>query len=68
MPKYSREDFMDVLTLEEIERVTGVPAPERPEAEAEREYREMAWENVQVDVQSRDSLMPIDGDVEDETG
>lgn len=67
MLDYSREDFMDVLTLEEIERLTGLPAPEKPEAETEREYREMAWENVQVDVQSRDSLMPIDGEVEDET-
>ncbi len=68
MPEYSREDFMDVLTLAQIERLTGLPAPEKPEAESERAYRELAWENVQVDVESRDSLMPIDGDVEDERG
>ncbi len=68
MPRYSREDFMDVFSLAEIERLTGLPAPEKPGAAAEREYRELAWENVQVDIQSRDSLMPIDGDVEDETG
>lgn len=66
MPEYDREDFMDVLTLDEIERITDLPAPQAPDAEAERAYREKAWENVQVDVESRDGLMPADGEVEDE--
>ncbi len=63
MPKHSRDDFMNVLTLQEIEQLTGLTAPERPDVDTERAYRESAWESVKVDVESRNGLVSIDGEV-----
>jgi hypothetical protein len=63
MPKHSRDDFMNRLSLQEIEQLTGLPAPEQPDPEAERAYRERAWDNVKVDVASKHSVAPIDGEV-----
>ncbi len=60
MPKHTRDDFMNRLTLQEIELLTGLPAPARPDAETERAYREKAWDDVRVDVESKHSVVPID--------
>ncbi len=63
MPKHTRHEFMNTLTLDQIEELTGLPAPEQPDAEKERAYRELAWENVMVDVESRDEQVPLDAEV-----
>ena len=63
MPEHTRHDFMHTLTIQQIEELTGLPAPANPDPEKERAYRELAWENVMVDVESRDAQVPLDAEV-----
>ncbi len=65
MPKHTRDEFMNSLTLEQIEELTSLPAPENPDAEEERAFREFAWENVKVDIESRDEQVPLDAEVDE---
>jgi hypothetical protein len=65
MPAVTRADIMETLTLEQIEELTGLPAPYGAEPSEERAYRELAWENVKVDVESRDAQVPIDPDADE---
>jgi hypothetical protein len=51
---FTHEEFMNDLSLEEISTITGLPQPIDPTPEEEREYRELAWENVKLDVEARD--------------
>ena len=60
MPTVTREQIMEQLTLEQIEELTGLSAPHGAEPSEERAYRELAWENIKVDVESRDEQVPID--------
>jgi len=63
MPSHTRDDIMNTLTIQQIEELTGLPAPEGAGPEKERAYRELAWENIKVDVESRDAQVPLDADV-----
>lgn len=63
MPSHTRDDIMHTLTVEQIEELTGLPAPEGASTDEERAYRELAWENIKVDVESRDAQVPLDGEV-----
>ena len=65
MPKHTRDDIMHTLTVQEIEELTGLPAPEGASADEERAYRELAWENIKVDVESRDAQVPLDAEVDE---
>lgn len=62
MPTVTREQIMQTLSLEHIEELTGLPAPHGAEPSEERAYRELAWENIKVDIESRDAQVPIDPD------
>jgi hypothetical protein len=63
MPEHTRDEIMHTLTLEQIEELTGLPAPAPGDAEKERAYRELAWENIKVDIEARDEQVPLDGEV-----
>lgn len=63
MQKHTRDDFMNTLTLDQIEELTGLPAPTQADPEKERAYRELAWENVKVDEAARSEQVPLDGEV-----
>lgn len=54
MQEFTREEFMDELSLDAIGTITGLPVPSDPGPEEERKYRELAWENVKLDVGSRE--------------
>jgi len=60
MPNVTREQIMEHLTLEQIEELTGLSAPRGAEPSEERAYRELAWESIKVDIESRDAQVPID--------
>ena len=60
MPSVTRDEIMHSLSLEQIEELTALPAPKGAEPSEERAYRELAWENIKVDVEARDSQVPID--------
>jgi hypothetical protein len=51
---FTRDEFMNDLSLDEISTITGLPRPPDPSPEEERKYRQLAWENVKIDVESRD--------------
>lgn len=53
MEQLSFEDF-ERMTLEEIERRTGIAAPERPDEDEAREYRAKAYRSYKLDVARRD--------------
>jgi hypothetical protein len=65
VPTVTREEIMETLTLEQIEQLTDLPAPHGAEPSEERAYRELAWENIKVDVESRDAQVPIDADADE---
>ncbi|CAN5809732.1 hypothetical protein BH23DEI1_BH23DEI1_14840 [soil metagenome] len=50
---FTREEFMDELSLEAIGTITGLPVPSDPSPDEERQFRGLAWENVKLDVGSR---------------
>jgi hypothetical protein len=65
MPSHTRHDIMTTLTIQQIEELTGLPAPEGASPDEERGYRELAWENIKVDVESRDAQVPLDAEVDE---
>ncbi len=65
MHEHTRDEFMNTLTLEQIEELTGLPAPTGDDPEKERAYRELAWENVKVDETARSEQVPLDGEVDE---
>lgn len=57
---YSRKEF-DRMTLEDLEKLSGVQAPPLPASADDVEaYREQAWLNYQQDITNRDELGGID--------
>ena len=67
MSEHTRNDVMHTLTLTHLEELTGLPAPHGADAEAERAYRELAWENIKVDAAARAEQVPLDGEVGERT-
>ena len=53
MEQLSFEDF-ERMTLDEIERRTGIEAPERPDEDEARAYRAKAYRSYRLDVTRRD--------------
>jgi hypothetical protein len=64
MPTHTRDEIMHTLTVEQIEELTALPAPSGASPDEERAYRELAWENIKVDVESRDEQVPLDAEVD----
>jgi hypothetical protein len=61
---FTHDEFLNELSLEEISTITGLPQPTDPTPEQEREYRELAWENVKLDVEARDEWGGVNPDAD----
>jgi hypothetical protein len=61
---FTRDEFLNDLSLEEISTITGLPQPIDPTPEEERTFRELAWDNVKIDVESRDEWGGVQPDQE----
>jgi len=65
-----RAEILHELSLDEVATLTGLPLPIDPSPEDERAYRELAWENVKLDIEARDEWGGVnpDTDAEEDPG
>jgi hypothetical protein len=66
----SRDDVMEHLSLDAIATLTGLPRPVDPGPDEERTFRELAWENVKLDIEARDEWGGVnpDADADEDPG
>jgi hypothetical protein len=70
LDELTRAEILEELSLDEVATLTGLPRPVDPSPDEEREFRELAWQNVKLDIEARDEWGGVtpDADPDEDPG